>query len=57
MKKVYNQPSIEVVRLQPFRLMEGSQPVSGEDYNPNTMTPGAKGGWNWDDDEPVDYEE
>ena len=55
MKKVYNQPSIEIVRLQPFRLMEGSLSVSvsPNNYNEETQTMGAKGGgWSWDDEEP-----
>ncbi len=53
MKKVYNQPTIKVVCLQPFRLMEGSMPVSPNDFNGGTQTLGAKGGGNyWDDDEP-----
>lgn len=58
MKKVYNQPTINVVCLQPFRLMEGSQvPVAQTDYNPETQKMGAKGGsmlWSEDD---YDYEE
>lgn len=59
MKKVYNQPAIEIVRLQPFRLMEGSLPVtvSSNDYNEGTQTIGAKGGsWTWDEDEPWEDE-
>lgn len=56
MKKVYNQPSIEIVRLQPFRLMEGSPvQVSSNDFDPTTQVAGAKGGfssWSWDDEEP-----
>ncbi len=60
MKKVYNQPTINVVCLQPFRLMEGSQvPVAQTDYNPGTQTVGAKGGMFWSDDDFAyeDYEE
>lgn len=54
MKKIYNQPTIKVVCLQPFRLMEGSLPVtvSSNDYNEGSQTMGAKGGVFWDDDEP-----
>jgi len=54
MKKVYNQPAIEIVRLQPFRLMEGSLPVtvSSNNYDAGTQTLGAKDGGFWDDDEP-----
>ena len=59
MKKTYNQPTIEIVRLQPFRLMAGSPvTVSSENYNEGTQTIGAKGsGWLWADDEPeeADY--
>ena len=59
MKKVYNQPSIEVVHLQPFRLMEGSpMQVSNNDFDPTTQSSGAKGGgFLWDDDESGDYGE
>ena len=59
MKKVYNQPTINVVCLQPFRLMEGSLPVSPNDYNGGTQTIGAKGGMFWSDDDFAyeDYEE
>lgn len=60
MKKEYNQPSIEIVRLQPFRLMEGSpMQVSGDDFDPDSQSSGAKGGfggWTWDDDEPWEDE-
>lgn len=59
MKKVYNQPTIKVVCLQPFRLMEGSLPVSPNDYDGGTQTIGAKGGsmlWS-DDDWTYDPEE
>ena len=54
MKKVYNQPSIMVVHLKPCRLMEDSHvPVSSNDFNSNTQTIGAKGGFGgWDDEEP-----
>ena len=52
MKKIYNQPTINVVCLQPFRLMEGSQvPVAQTDYNPETQSMGAKGGMLWSDDD------
>ena len=59
MKKAYNQPTIEIVRLQPFRLMEGSPvSVSSEDYNEGTQTIAAKGsGGFWsDDDEPEEVD-
>lgn len=57
MKKVYNQPSIMVVHLKPCRLMAGSPvPVSSENYNPNSQTIGAKGGFGgWDDDFEEDF--
>lgn len=54
MKKAYNQPAIKVINLQPFSLMTGSEtvPVRSGDYNSTTMTIGAKGSWDWSDDEP-----
>ena len=41
-----------IVHLKPCRLMAGSPvPVSSENFNPNSQTIGAKGGFGgWDDD-------
>lgn len=59
MKKEYNQPSIMVVHLKPCRLMINSgekQEVYDLDYNSNTQTIGAKGGFGgWDDDFEEDF--
>ncbi len=59
MKKAYNQPTIEVVRLQAISLMAGSEKVDvqSENYNSQTQTIGAKGGWSWDDSDDDYYEE
>ena len=56
MKKIYQSPKIDVVKIQTVRMMAGSNP---EDFNPTpneTSGTGSdalvKGGMFWSDDEP-----
>lgn len=56
MKKIYINPEINVVKIQPAQMIANSTPGYGGTTN-ETSGNAAKGGWNWDDDEPVDYEE
>lgn len=60
MKKIYQSPKIDVVKIQTVRMMAGSNP---EDFNPNPdETSGngtdalSKSGWNWSDEPEMDYE-
>ena len=54
MKKTYINPTLLVVNVQPTQLLALSR--DGE-YDSEHDTVLSKGGWSWDDDEPVDYEE
>lgn len=56
MKKIYINPEINVVKVQPAQMIANSTPRYG---GSTTAASGnlSKGGWSWDDDEPVDYEE
>lgn len=56
MKKTYNQPTIMVVYMKTKALMTASLPVSANDYNSQTQTIGAKGGFSWDDEEIENYD-
>ncbi len=61
MKKIYQIPEIDIVKIKPIQMIATSNP---EDFNPNANTESeenasgglGKSGWNWSD-EPVDYEE
>lgn len=60
MKKIYQNPKINVIKIQPVRIMTGSNP---EGFNPNPDEKGgdgtdglSKGGWNWSDEPEMDYE-
>lgn len=45
-----------VVNMKANPLMTTSLPVSANDYNSQTQTIGAKGGFSWDDEEIEDYD-
>lgn len=45
-----------VVYMKTKALMTASLPVSANDYNSQTQTIGAKGGFSWDDEEIEDYD-
>ena len=55
MKKIYQNPDVKIVKVQPMQMIAESLNVNG-DYNSSTITMGSrrKGGV-WDDDE--DYDE
>ncbi len=55
MKKIYINPEINVVKIQPAQMIANSTPGYGGTTN-ETSGNAAKGSWSWDD-EPVDYED
>ena len=56
MNKTYIQPSLVVMHLKNECLLNDAS-ASLPMKSGQATEWGAKGGWSWDDDEPVDYED
>ena len=58
MKKIYQNPEMTVIKIQPAQMIAASTPKYTEEETTETSGNAAKSGWLWsDDDEPteVDY--
>jgi len=59
MKKIYENPTLNIVHLKPMRMIMTSETVAvGETVTSasGAEAKGGFGGWTWDDDEPWEDE-
>ena len=54
MNKEYIKPIVSVYEMKPTSQLMLNGSLQDKDANGPAL---SKGGWSWDDDEPVDYEE
>jgi len=55
MKKIYKNPTIKVVKIQPTNILVNSLQTSDENANPELGMSSRRGGSDWDDDDDYDY--
>lgn len=51
MKKLYNNPTIKVVKIQPTNILANSLQTSDEYANPDLGMSSRRGDFDWDDDD------
>ena len=51
MKKIYKNPTIKVVKIQPTNILVNSLPTSDEYADPESGMLSRRGGSDWDDDD------